>query len=457
MKKKVPIFRGYIQRLKSRSPRDIVTLGLAALAAGLTGIFSWVAQQQDLDACMPEFIGLLLLAGILYVIGVYWVERFRLGTAALLIILAGTILFRVTLLPARLTPSDDVYRYQWDGRVQRAHLNPYVVFPNSPGLEWLQNPEHPEPPAEESPTIYPPLSELAYRLIETVPGYKRVSTILDLASAVVLMFLLAAMKQPLHRMLAYGWNPAVLISFAMSGHFDSLAIVTFLAALFFLVTNRPALSMGALALSFLSKFFPVLLLLTFLKRVRLAHVALFVSLIFAFYVPFMSAGLHLFDGGRNYARDWVNNGTLFHLLRFVAGSRAGGELIAALMLLAAIGYLAKRRAGPLWSSLILTGGVLLLSPTAYPWYFTWSIPFLCFYPSGAWLLMSVTCVLAYAPAISYGAGEPLKNSLLMLSLEYGPVYVWLAYYCWAAHSTNLSSGPREVGLPATRMQRYFAE
>src|SRR6266852_6175952 len=444
MKKIVPIFRGYIQHLKTRWPRGIVTLGLAVLAAGLTGIFRCVERQQDLDARMPEFIGLILLAGILYVIGVFWVERYRLGTAALLVILAGTILFRVTLLQSRSTPSDDVYRYQSHGRAQRAHINPYVVFPNSPGLDWLQNPEHPEPPAEESPTSYPPLSELTYRLIETVPGYKRVSTILDLASVAVLMLLLAAMKQPLHRVLAYAWNPAVLISFAMSGHFDSLAIVTFLAALFFLVTNRPALSMGALALSFLSKFFPVLLLLAFLKRVRLAHVGLFVSLIFAFYVPFLSAGWHLLDGARNYARDWVNNGSLFHLLRFVAGSRAGGELLAALMVLVAIGYLAKRRAAPLWSSLVLTGGVLLLSPTVYPWYFTWSIPFLCFYPSRAWLLMSVTSVLAYTPAIAYGAGEPLKNSLLMLSLEYGPVYLWLAYYGWAARGTKQSSGPREV-------------
>ena len=457
MKKIVPIFRGDIQRLKGRWSRGIVTLGLAALAAGLTAIFRWVAQQQDLDACMPEFIGLLLLAGILYVIGVFWVERFRLGATALLIILASAVLFRIVLLPARSTPSDDVYRYQWDGRAQRAHLNPYVVSPDSEELDWLQKPDHPEPPGEETPTIYPPLSELTFRLIETVPGYKRVSTILDLASAVVLMLLLAAMKQPLHRMLAYAWNPTVLISFAMSGHFDSLAIVTFLAALFFLVTNRPALSMGSLALSFLSKFFPILLLLTFLKRVRLAQVGLFVSLIFAFYVPFLSAGWHLLDGARNYARDWVNNGSLFHLLRFVAGSRAGGELIAALMLLAAIGYLAKRRAAPLWSSLVLTGGVLLLSPTAYPWYFTWSIPFLCFYPSRAWLLMSVTSVLAYTPAIAYGAGEPLKNSLLMLSLEYGPVYLWLAYYCWAARRTKLSPGPQKVGLSAAGRQRYFAE
>jgi alpha-1,6-mannosyltransferase len=440
MGKIVRVFQDYIKRLKTRGPGGIVTLGLTVLAAGLAGIFRWVARQQDLDARMPEFIGLLLLAGILYAVGVFWVERFRLGATALLVILAGAVLFRVVLLPARSTPSDDVYRYQWDGRAQRAHLNPYVVFPNSDSLDWLQNPEHPEPPGEETPTFYPPLCELAFRLIETVPGYKRVSTILDLASAVVLMFLLATMKQPPHRVLAYAWNPAVLISFAMSGHFDSLAIVTLLAALFFLVTNRPALSMAALALSFLSKFFPVLLLLTFLKRVRFSHVGLFVSLILAFYVPFLSAGLHLLDGARNYARDWVNNASVFNLLRFVTGSRARAGLLAGLLVLAAIGYLAKTRAAPLWSSLVLTGGVLLVSPTAYPWYFTWSIPFLCFYPSAAWLLMSVTSVLGYTPAITYGAGEPLKNSLLMLSLEYGPVYLWLAYYCWAARKTKLSPG-----------------
>lgn len=348
-------WRGHIERLKTRWPQYIVTLWLAALAAALTAIFRWVARQQDVYAHMPEFVGLLLLAGIFYVIGVYWVEGSRLGATALFIILAGAVLFRVVLLSAPETLSDDVYRYQWDGRAQRAHLNPYVVFPNSEGLERLQNPEHPEPPGEETPTIYPPLSEFAYRMIETVSGYKRVSTILDLACVGLLLLLLAAMKEPLHRVLAYAWNPAVLIAFAMSGHFDSLAIVTFLGALFFLLTNRPALSMAGLALSFLSKFFPVLLLVSFLKRVRLAHVSIFVDLVLAFYVPFLDAGSHLFEGAGNYARDWVNNASLFYLFHFVARSRAGAELAAGLIVLAAIGYLAKSKATPLWSSLLLTG------------------------------------------------------------------------------------------------------
>lgn len=455
MEKIVPIFQSYVRHIKTRPPEGVVTLGLAVLAAGLTGIFTWVARQQDLDAHMPQFIGLLLLAGIFYVIGVFWVERFRLGAAALVIILGSAVLFRA-VLAAPSTLSDDVYRYQWDGQAQRAHLNPYVVFPNQEGLEWLQNPEHPEPPGEDTPTIYPPLSELVYRLIQTVPGYKHTSTLFDLASAGVLLLLLAARKQPLHRVLAYAWNPTVLISFAMGGHFDSLAIVTFLVALFFLVTNRQALSMVAFALSFLSKFFPVLLLLTFLKRVRLAYAGIVAVLVFAFYVPFLGAGLHLLDGARNYARDWINNASLFHLLYFVARSRAAAVVAAGVIVLVAIGYLAKRRAEPLWSSLVLTGGVLLVSPTAYPWYFTWSIPFLCFYPSAAWLLMSVTTVLAYTSPIAYGAGEPIKNSLLMLSLEYGPVFLWLAYYCLAARRMNVSPGLQEVSL-STNAQGYFAE
>ncbi|HET8921747.1 MAG TPA: hypothetical protein VFN26_01990 [Candidatus Acidoferrum sp.] len=438
------VCRRYIERVETRWCGSLVTLGLGALAAGLTEIFGWVARQQDLEAHMPEFIGLLLLAGILYVIGVFWVGRYRLGASALIIILASGILFRVELVQAPSTLSDDVYRYQWDGRAQRAGLNPYVVYPNAPELEWLQNPEHPEPPGEETPTFYPPLSEFSYRLIETVPGYKRVSTLLDLAGVVVLMKLLAAMKQPLHRVLAYAWNPTILISFALSGHFDSLAIAMLLTALLFLVTNRPALSVVALALAFLSKFFPIMLLPTFLKRTRLAYAGLFLLIAVVFYVPFASAGLQLLGGLKNYARDWENNASLFRLLYFFVRSTFGAKLIAGLIVVAAIGYLAKRQAAPLWSSLVLTGGVLLVSPTAYPWYFTWSIPFLCFYPSPAWLLMSVTSILAYTPAVVFGAGEPLKSSILMLSLEYGPVYGWLAYNCWAARRAKTSVIPLAV-------------
>src|SRR5260370_5507135 len=112
------MLQGYMERLKTRWPGDIVTLGLAALAAGRTAVFRWVARQQDLDACMPEFIGLLLLAGILYVIGVFWVERYRLRTVGLFIVLFSAGLVRCHLLTSHATAFADVDLYQCVRRVQ---------------------------------------------------------------------------------------------------------------------------------------------------------------------------------------------------------------------------------------------------------------------------------------------------------------------------------------------------
>ena len=80
MTKTVALFGGCVERLKVPAPIGMATLALGALAAGLTGIYVWVERQEDLETHMPEFIGLLLIAGILYVIAVFLVERDRKST-----------------------------------------------------------------------------------------------------------------------------------------------------------------------------------------------------------------------------------------------------------------------------------------------------------------------------------------------------------------------------------------
>jgi hypothetical protein len=79
------------------------------------------------------------------------------------------------------------------------------------------------------------------------------------------------------------------------------------------------------------------------------------------------------------------------------------------------------------ASLLLISGLLFLSPNAFPWYFTWLVPFLCFYPRAPLLLMSVTSVLGYAPVVAYAAGQPYRDSSFILVLEYAPVLAWLLY------------------------------
>ena len=305
--------------------------------------FLWLAARHNLDAQVPEFIAVMLAVGALYSAAIFFVERFRLGAVALLIILAGAVLFRLAFLPHQPALSDDVYRYQWEGRVQRASFNPYTVTPDSPGLGRFQDRRYPIKTGKSTPTLYPPLSELSFSWMKTIPGYKRLYTALDLASVAVLLLLLAASRQPPHRVLIYAWNPAVIVAFALSGHHDSLAILTLLAAILLIIKHRPRLSIGFLSLSFLAKFFPVLLLPTFLKRTRKIYAAIFFALVALAYLPFLSAGARLFKGLSDYAAGWEGNDSAFRLLLVAGNSKAHAALVAAVIILALVAYVLKSR------------------------------------------------------------------------------------------------------------------
>jgi hypothetical protein len=440
------------------------TLGLLVLAGGLGVIFSLIGRWRNLPNSVPEFIALSLGAGALYVAGVYFVERFILGPSALLVIVLGALFFRLCLLPREPALSSDVYRYQWEGRVERLHINPYIVYPAMPALSGLEDGRHPIETGRNVSTVYPPLSELSFSWVSTVAGYKMLYTGFDLAALGVLAALLVVSKQPLHRFLTYAWNPCVVISFAMCGHHDSLAIFTLLAAILLIILRKPALSLSFLALSVISKFFAVLLLPTLvvrasrplsrerpaparvrgqdgrpagaggetpaprdLRRTRPAYAALFVAVVGLSYLPFLSAGRRLFKGLADYAAGWEGNDSLFRLIRLAGNSKSQAELVAGVLVMALAAYALKRHLEPLAASLLLISGLLFLSPNAFPWYFTWIVPFLCFYPRAPLLLMSITSVLGYAPVVAYAAGQPYRDSPFILLLEYAPVLAWLVY------------------------------
>jgi hypothetical protein len=403
------------------------TLGLLVLCGGLGMIFSLIGRWRYLEHSVPEFIALCLTAGALYVAGVYLVEGFNMGPSALLVIVLGALFFRLCLLPREPALSDDVYRYQWEGRVERLHINPYVVYPATPGLSGIEDLGHPIKSGRDISTLYPPLTELSFSWVKTVAGYKLLYTGFDLAALGVLAALLVVSKQPLHRLLTYAWNPCVLISFAMCGHHDSLAIFTLLAAILFTVLRKPALSVSFLALSVISKFFSGLLLPIILKRTRPLYAALFLGIVGLSYLPFISAGTGLFNGLSRYFSGSEGNDSLFRLLQLAGNSKSQAGLVAGVFIMVLIAFTLKRRLEPLAASLVLISGLLFLSPNAFPWYFSWIVPFLCFYPRAPLLLISITSVLGYAPVVAYAAGQPYRDSPLIQLLEYAPAVTWLLY------------------------------
>ncbi len=420
--------------MHSKSSRSafFATVCLLLLAGGLGVLFRVMGRWPNLDTHAPEALALLLVGGVLYVAGVYLVERFPLGAAALLVIVLGALAFRLALLPRAPALSGDVYRYQWEGRVERRGLNPYTAYPALPGLEKLQDRDHPLKTGPTVSTLYPPLSEMAFAAVRTIPGYKQLFTGLDLVTIGVLLILLTALKQPLHRVLVYAWNPGVIVAFALSGHHDSLAIAALLFACLLIIQRRPKLGFSFLALSCLSKFFAGLMLPTFLQRGRKAYAGIFAGIVALAYLPYASAGWRLFQGLADFAAGWEGNDSLFRLLRLAGNSKAQAGLVAGVIALGLVVIALRQRLDPLRSGLFVISGLLFISPNAFPWYFTWMIPFLCFYPKAPLLLMSVTCVIGYSPVVAYAAGQPYRDSSFILALEYAPVYAWLAWEGWRA-------------------------
>jgi len=451
---------------------------------GIASILTYLRSLPDLRARTPEVIALLLAAGLLYSVAAYFVERYAMGFAALVIILAAALAFRFIVLSVPPTLSADVYRYQWEGRVQRAGINPYTTHPDALAHLALEEPGHRLDVGRSTPTLYPPLSEWSFSWARTIAGYKRLYTGMDLASCVALLLLLRVHRQPLARVLMYAWNPGVVVAFAMCGHHDALAILTLLTANFMIIRRQGGLSILFLALSFLSKFFSALLLPVFLGAVRepspptlirseakdlgrspstpnrithrsawgarCAYGALFLVVVAAGYLPWASGGGQLLDGLFQYTSGWENNDSLFRLMRLAGNSKGQAGLLAASFLTALVIFVLKRRLEPLQASLVLIAALLLLSPNAFPWYFTWMTPFLCFHTHPGLLLLSITCLLGYAPVVAYAAGGAYQDSPLILALEYLPVFAWLA---WASlrktRDSKLENGSTTSNMPIT--------
>ena len=90
-------------------------------------------------------------------------------------------------------------------------------------------------------------------------------------------------------------------------------------------------------------------------------------------------------------------------------------------------WLTFRRIDPPRAAFLMIGTVLLFAPNGYSWYFTWIVPLLCFFPSPAWLLLTVLQFLSYKVFLNYKAYGDWHFDLYFQWLCYGPFYALLAW------------------------------
>jgi alpha-1,6-mannosyltransferase len=422
----------------SSSLRRVTSQTSMAIAGALAleVLFALMARLGNLKAEVIETIALALAAGIIYLIVLYVLEHSLESRTALWIIVAAAVLFRLTLYSLTPSLSTDIERYRWDGRVQNAGWNPYALAPNDPRLAYLRDPGWAVMPGPEIPSMYPPLSQLVFRLdarlLPTTVGFKLPFVLADLLVVAILAAWLQSYKDGNYRLAIYAWNPLVIVEFAASGHNDALAIAAMIAALA-LIKKRPVASVVTLAASSLAKLFPLTLLPLALRLsewprklrgwIALAGAALVSA---ACVWPYRSALRQFPEIFERYQAIWQNyNPSLYSLLLWLSGHAEIAAGIGEGVVLGLAIWVAARRIEPLRAAFLVIGAILMLAPNTYSWYFTWIVPLLCFFPNPAWLLVTILQFLSYKVLIEYQINGIWHFDPYFQWLTYAPFYALL--------------------------------
>ena len=417
-----------------------VALLLAALNFGDLGVPGHPAR----------LVAALLGAGVCFLVAVRFFPKGGARNRAVLFWFVA-IALRVVLLP--MEPGDDLWRYLWEGRIQRAGFNPYVEGPDSVLLTDLRDDEWWRINHPESAAIYPPATELTFaalaRAVAATPqsavsvlAFKIVFVLADLATIALLLRLIAGPER--HRTAAwYAWNPAVAYACAGAGHFDSLMLLTLTAAVCALhrattpYATRPAwpwslASAACLGLAIAFKLIPIFLLPVWFFALRKRAAALILSLAIpaALTLPYGGPGVVLKPLLAFTEVTRFNDLVWAWLEAITIQNPFGRNWPFTLTLAVAVGVIVwKFRADWRRSALWVLGAALLLSPTLHPWYVTWILPLAVWRGQTAWTILSLsalTALLLWESTALWTAWQPtlLTRSFVILP----PLAAWLLQF-----------------------------
>jgi alpha-1,6-mannosyltransferase len=415
-------------------------------------------QDFTIATYLRVFFPLFGLYGLAVVV-MFWK---RPGSSSCLALIVGfAVVFRLIVLFSPLVLSGDLYRYVWDGRVQRAGVNPYRYPPEAEALAALRDTAiYPQIIRPVLTTIYPPAAQMFFALITTIVpdsirGMKAFMVLFDLITIGVLIRLLKTNGSDPERVILYAWSPLVVFEFAGSGHVDALMLPFLLLALQARLAARPGSAGVLLGLATLLKLYPAVLFPALYSRRERRFPLGFGAALVLGYLPYVAgAGTRVLGYLPGYFGPWEDfNGGLRYFLTLAlaplttaARSIALG-LCAILLLLVALVVLRRDMTdGYIQRVSYMISAYLLLVPTTFhPWYIIWLLPCLCFSPSWGWLYLSGAIALSYLAYIQSYPIVPIGIHLL----EFLPLYVLLL----AQGVRQRWQSPRRVPTAAMLMQQ----
>ena len=386
-----------------------------------------------------------------YTVTLLWAKkRLSKDRAGIVLILLFAIAFRLTSLFSGPVFSFDMFRYVWDGKVAANGINPYLYPPDAAPLSSLRDANWELINHKDVRTAYPPLMEMIFTFLyvstRSAFAYKLTFFLFDLGTIFVVLRILQKLKVDVRNLVIYAWAPLSIVEISQTGYNDSVAVFLVLLSMLLLLRGRKYSSAVTMALAVLSKIYPIFFSPILFRQWGKRGSTLFLAIIMAFHLPFAGVGLpNIYTGGVLYAiNESYFNGSIFPLVKNLIGwenisSNPGFAtqivtytIYGVFLVWAFSRSLREKDASKLMKfSFLLTGAVLLLNRSLFPWYLMWIAPYLAFYGSIAWIFLSGSVFLSYLkydalPPPPYETATP-QTALAIDMLQYVPFFALLVY------------------------------
>jgi len=336
------------------------------------------------------------------------------------------VAFRAPLMVRGVSPSNDMVRYVWDGRIQWMGYNPYTVIPSDPALAHTHTDQTRLMPSIHDRTPYPAAAQLFFRgmvaVWDSARGMKFALLFCDLLTILVLVKWLRETGRSPWLTLLYAWNPLVILEIAHSGHLDALGALWIAISAWMLSTRRGMRAAVALAVAVGVKLVPIVLVPLYWKRIRVRDAAVGAGVFLAFYLPFASAGALPLGAVPNVVQYVRFNGPLFKFLA-AAVTPQGAALVAVILGLSValwmrVKYPVDEPAAWAWPM----AAALVAAPVVYPWYLLYFTPFLFTrrtIPLIAWTIIVLPVYVVWE--LAYNHGHRWRVPMPVVYVEYGTV------------------------------------
>lgn len=470
--------------MKAR-PMPIILCGSGlAVSSLLLLLLSHHPVSQDLLGLSPIvwLVGITVTAGGVYLLLcrslLQWNDKTPDLAPALSWLLLTGLAMRLLLLPSIPMLENDYFRYLWDGAVTAAGQNPFAYAPGDivkgdapAALQDLVGQDLADGPGglinrvtyPDLRSIYPPVAQASFLLANwlepmSLVAWRMVILAVDFVSLGLLAAVLRQLDRPAAWSMLYWCNPLLVKEFFNSAHMDAILVPFLLATLLFAVKSRPRWASVMLALAAGCKVWPVLLLPTVLRplaaswRKALAPLLIFGVITSLLAAPILWTGLNQESGFVAYSQSWQRNDALFGLIAGMTATlldalsltgldagRLARFAVALVIVGAAVGINRKAAAEPTEIAqrfLFVAALLFLLSPTQYPWYYSWLLPFLAVRPSIPLLLLTALLPLYYLRFAFEASDFAALAERAFAWLQFGPVFLLLAWQWFAARQTR---------------------